>query len=127
MDSDEEAALAAIIIATFTEYIKHKKGGIEGNGLNVGFKGKITLHLEFSRKHSRDILLPDTLLSVLQFFLVLFDFAVVTLPNLNFFLYSIFPEIYYTFCFENILHIHFQFLIGQNTCSIIFREKITFD
>ena len=31
MDSDEEAALTAIIIATFRENIKHKKGGWERN------------------------------------------------------------------------------------------------
>ena len=32
MDSDEEAALAAIAVANFTENIKSKKGGKERNG-----------------------------------------------------------------------------------------------
>ena len=39
MDSDEEAALAATIIAASTENIKRKKGGRERNGLNLGFNG----------------------------------------------------------------------------------------
>ena len=39
MDPDEEAALAATIIAAFTENIKRKKGGRERNGLNLGFNG----------------------------------------------------------------------------------------
>ena len=42
MDSDEEAALAAIIIATFTENIKRKKGGKERNGLIFASKAKFS-------------------------------------------------------------------------------------
>ena len=41
MDSDKEAALAAIIIATFKENIKRKNKGKERNGLNLDFKGGI--------------------------------------------------------------------------------------
>ena len=41
IDSDEEAALAAIIIAIFTGNIKNKKEGRRKNGLNLGLKGKI--------------------------------------------------------------------------------------
>ena len=49
--------------------------------------------------HFRDILLPDILLPVLQFFQVLFDFAIFTPPNRNFLSNSKFSETYYTFCF----------------------------
>ena len=43
MDSDEEAALVAIIISTFTGNIKRKKKGRgERNGLNLGFNGDNT-------------------------------------------------------------------------------------
>ena len=63
-------------------------------------------------KHSRDILLPDILLSVLQFFSILFDFTIFTPLNLNIFSTSLFSETYYTFCFKNLRHVHFQLLIG---------------
>ena len=43
MDSDEEAALAAIIIATFTENITCAKGGRESNGLNLRIKVEIPM------------------------------------------------------------------------------------
>ena len=43
MDSDKEAALATIIIATFTENIKRKKGERESGGLNLGFRGEIPM------------------------------------------------------------------------------------
>ena len=57
MDSDEETALAAIIIATFTENVKGKKG----------VKKKEWVSTE--TRHSRDILLlSNILLSVLDFF-----------------------------------------------------------
>ena len=39
MDSDEEAALIDIVIATFKENTNRKKGGRERNGLNLGFNG----------------------------------------------------------------------------------------
>ena len=61
---------------------------------------------------SRDILLPDILLLILQFFqfyLILPSFA---LPNLNIFSTFIFPEIYNKFCFENLRHVDFQILTG---------------
>ena len=48
MDSDEEAALAAIIIATFTENITCAKGGRESNGLNLCFKVKIPMDSFFN-------------------------------------------------------------------------------
>ena len=55
MDSDEKSALAAIIIATFTENIKRKKGAMEG------------LHLcTMETRHSRDIFC--FLISCYQFF-----------------------------------------------------------
>ena len=45
-------------------------------------------------KHSRDVLLPNILPSVLiLFFSILFDFAVFTPPNLNYFSASILSEI----------------------------------
>ena len=62
--------------------------------------------------HSRDILLPNIVLSVLQFFQFYLILPTFTPPNLNFFSTSIFSEISYTFCFENLGHVHFQFLIG---------------
>ena len=63
MDSDDEAALTAIITITFTENIKRKKKKRrERNGLNLGFNWDDT---------SRDILLPNILLSVLNFFFIL--------------------------------------------------------
>ena len=45
MDSDVEAALAAIKIATFTEQkiLNVKKGGRERNGLSLRSKGKISM------------------------------------------------------------------------------------
>ena len=43
MDSDEEAALAAIIIATFTENIACAKEGRESNGLNLSFEVEIPM------------------------------------------------------------------------------------
>ena len=95
MDSDEETALAAIIIATFTENIKGKKGVKKRNG--------------FQRR--QDIL--ETFLSFLisynQFliFSILFDFAIFTPPNLPNFSTPVFSEIYYTFCFEKLLHVNF--------------------
>ena len=48
MDSNEEAALAAIIIATFTENITCAKGGRESNGLNLCFKVKIPMDSFFN-------------------------------------------------------------------------------
>ena len=55
------------------------------------------------KTHSRDILLPDILLAVVQFF----HFVIVNPPNLNSFSTSIFSEIYYAFCFENLRQFHF--------------------
>ena len=86
MDSDEEAALIAIIHDTFTENIKRKKK-------------------EEQRQH-----IPETLcflISSYQFlffllFFVLFDFGVFTPPNFNCFSTSIFFAIYYTFCFKSL-------------------------
>ena len=63
--------------------------------------------------NTRDILLPNIVLSVLQFFRFYLILPIFTPPNLNFFSTSIFSEISYTFCFENLRHVHFQFLIGQ--------------
>ena len=58
--------------------------------------------------HSRDILLPNIAVSVLQFF----QFYLI-LPIFIFFYTSIFSEIQYKFCFENLRHFNFQlFLIG---------------
>ena len=95
MDSDEEAALAAITIATFTENIKGKKGGKERNG--------------FQRR--QDILETffSFLISCYQFliFSIFFDFAIFAPPNLPNFSTPIFSEIYYTFCFEKLLHVNF--------------------
>ena len=89
MDSDEEAALAAIIIATFTENMKHKKRRKRRNRLNLGFKGEMN--------------------PVLSYFV---SYEIFTPPNLSLcFSNFIFSEIYYTFCFENLRHVHFQFLI----------------
>ena len=46
-------------------------------------------------------------------FSILFDFAIFTPSNQNFFSTFVFSEIYYTFCFENLQHVNLQFLIGQ--------------
>ena len=63
--------------------------------------------------HSRDILLPNIVVSVLQFFQFYLILPIFTPPNLNFFSTSIFSEIQYKFYFENLRHFNFQlFLIG---------------
>ena len=72
------------------------------------------------RRHSRDILLSNVLLSLLQFFQFFF-IAIFTPPNLNFFSTSSFSLIYNTFSFENLRHVH----LVKNTCLIIFPEKLT--
>ena len=100
MDSDDEAALTAIIITTFTENIKRKKKKKRKEWIKAWFQLRQ--------------LIPETfyfLISCYQF-LIFFYFANFTPPNLNFFSTSMFSEIYYTFCFENLRHVHFQFLIG---------------
>ena len=78
MDSDEEAALTAITITTFTENIKREKGRTERNELILGFNSKLPIN------------------SILSYFVCCVsyaDFAIFTRPNLNFFSTSMFPEI----------------------------------
>ena len=53
MDSDEEAALAAIIIATFTENMKYKKRRKRRNRLNLGFKGEMNPILSYFVSYTR--------------------------------------------------------------------------
>ena len=45
MDSDEKAALAAIILLLSQKIFNVKKGGRERNGLNLDFKGEIHITL----------------------------------------------------------------------------------
>ena len=45
MDSDEEAALTAIIIATLTENFKRKKGGRERNRFQSFYYGDNTFQI----------------------------------------------------------------------------------
>ena len=45
MDSDEKAALAAIILLLSPKIFNVKKGGRERNGLNLDFKGEIHITL----------------------------------------------------------------------------------
>ena len=91
MDSDEEAALIAIIIDTFTENIKRKKRRKRKEWMKPWFQ---------RRQH-----IPETLCFLISscqflFFSVLFDFAVFTPPNLNCFSTSLFFAIYHTFCLK---------------------------
>ena len=67
-------------------------------------------------------------------FSILIDFAILTPPNLNFFSTSMFSEIYYTFFFFFLIFLFklcdmfiSNFWLVKNTCSTIFREKITYD
>ena len=56
-------------------------------------------------------------------FSIFFYFAIFNPPNLNFFSTSLFSEIYYTFCFENLLHVNFQFLIGWKNLFYYISKK----
>ena len=64
--------------------------------------------------NSRDILLPNIVLLVLHFFRFYLILPIFTPPNLNFFLLLYFLKFnIYIYYFENLRHVHFQFLIGQ--------------
>ena len=62
--------------------------------------------------HSKDILLPNIVLSFFQFFQFYLTLAVFARPNLNFFSTVIFLKFDIHFLFENMGHVDFIFLIG---------------
>ena len=91
MDSDEEAAFAAIVITgNIKPKIKKKtnecvKPWLSEMWNSHGFHSELLCELHLEEK----------------------DFAIFILPNLNFFSLSIFSEIYNTLRFENLSHVHF--------------------
>ena len=73
--------------------------------------------------HSKDILLPNIVLSFFQFFQFYVTLAVFARPNLNFFSTSMFSEIWHTFSFWKFGACSFHISDSLKTPALLYFEK----